>query len=414
MYTGRKKITPAWVAIVRIVLALVFIASGLLKGVDPWGTAIKTGEYLTAFGMESLAGAATVLAIGQCALELWLGLLLLFNKLRGFSRFFTLLFMLFFTMLTLITALTDPVSDCGCFGDAIKLTNWQTFYKNVVLLPMAFFLWLHLRREAPAKSSGGGTAVAALVLALIPPVTAQWSLPWIDFLPYKVGTNIPGAMYVAPEDRGETHTTVLYRNLQSGMTEEFELSDTVWQDTACYEFVDSRTVEISKGKEPAITNFVLFNDTDDSTDSILAEEEVFLLVADRLDAFTERDTRRFARITQWTRTNRIRTILLTTSPLNEAAPLRQKLGPAVAFYNIDGTTLKTLIRAHKGLVILEKGTILTKKNLRQTPRFDRSEVRTGLDFVLGRMNAGREKIFVILYLLSIVALGTIAGKRCKN
>lgn len=415
MYThrNRQKTAPAWVALLRVVLGIVFVASGLLKGVDPWGTAIKTGEYLSAFGMEWLAGASTGLAIGQCALEIWLGLLLLLNKLRGFARFFTLLFMLFFTVLTLITALTDPVSDCGCFGEAIKLTNWQTFYKNVVLLPMALLLWLHLRREAPAQRTGAGIGAAALVLALIPPLTAQWSLPWIDFLPYKVGTNIPAAMYVAPEDRGESRTTVIYKNLETGEDREFELTDTLWRDTARYEFVDSRTVEITKGKEPAITNFVLFNDAGDATADILAEQEVFLLVADRLEVLTEDDFRRFRPIVQWTRREGIRTVLLTTGPLEEAAALRGKLG-AVESYNIDATTLKTLLRAHRGLVILEKGTILAKMNLRQVPRFEGSGARSGLEFVLGHRERAREKAVIGGYLILIVLLGTVVARQRKK
>ena len=414
MYNSRKKSPPEWVPVIRIVLGLVFVASGFLKGVDPWGTAIKTGEYLTAFGMESLSGATMTLAIGQCALEIWLGLLLLFNRLRGFTRFFTLLFMLFFTVLTLITALTDPVSDCGCFGDAIKLTNWQTFYKNIVLLPLSLALFLHLRREMPADRPRPGLAIGALILALIPPLTAVYSLPWIDFLPYRVGMNLPAAMYVAPEDRGQTRTTLLYKDLESGETQEFELTDTTWQDTTRWEFVDTRTIEISKGKEPALTNFVIFNRTDDVTEEILAEEEVFLLIADRIDAVGERDMRRFARITGWTRTQGIRTVCLTTSPLEETANFRRTVGSEIECYNIDATTLKTLLRAHRGLVILERGTILAKRNLRQTPRFEATGAHSGLEFVLEHMRAGYEKLFVILYILLIAALGAAACKRCKN
>ena len=201
MYNSRKREIPAWITLIRIVLGVVFIASGFLKGVDPWGTAIKSNEYLVAFGMEWLSDTAYILAILQCAFEMWLGLLLLFNQLRSFTRFFTLLFMLFFTVLTLIIALTDPVSDCGCFGDAIKLTNWETFIKNLILLPLSVILFLHMRREIVTDRPRGGIITTTLLLALFPSLSATYSLPsgamasWqgrLNGLPLMKGTGWPG------------------------------------------------------------------------------------------------------------------------------------------------------------------------------------------------------------------------------
>ena len=412
MYNSRRRDVPAWVTLIRIVLGTVFIVSGFLKGIDPWGTAIKTGEYFTAFGMEWLSGTAYVLAILQCALEMWLGLLLLFNQLRSFARFFTMLFMLFFTVLTLIIALTDPVSDCGCFGDAIKLSNWETFIKNLILLPLSILLFLHTRHEIISEGPKGGVIVATLALALFPPVSAIYSLPWIDFLPYKVGTNIPAGMYVAPEDRGVTHTTLLYKNLETEETHEFELTDTTWYDNNLWEFVDTHVVEISKGKEPVITNFVIFDQEGDITTEILSEDEVFILVADRLENVSERDAKRFARIARWTREKGIRTICLTTSSLDGDSRLGQQI--QVPCYNIDATTLKTMLRAHNGLVILEQGTILSKKNLRQVPNFEKSNAGSGLEFVLDRMVSNNERTFIIIYIILIAVLLIGTRSRCKN
>jgi uncharacterized membrane protein YphA (DoxX/SURF4 family) len=414
MYNSRKREVSVWITVFRIILALVFIASGFLKGVDPWGTSIKTGEYLSAAGLEWLTNAASALAIGQCAFEMWLGLLLLFNRLRGFARFFTMLSMLFFTALTLIIALTDPIHDCGCFGDAIKLTNWETFFKNLVLLPMSVALFMHTRKEIVTTPPRGGIVLITLVFALFPPLWAEYSLPWIDFLPYKVGTNIPAGMYVAPEDRGVTHTTLLYKNLETEAIEEFEMTDTVWYDTTRYAFVDTRVTEISKGKEPEITNFVLFDDAHDVTDEILAEDEAFLLVADRLEDVDERDARRFGRIARWTQEKGIRTICLTTSALSGSSQFQRKIGLNVPCYNIDATTLKTLIRAHRGVVILERGTILAKKNLRLVPRFEKAGVDSALEFVTGRMASNNEKTFVILYALILIILLFSERHRCKN
>ena len=410
MYNSKRRGIPVGITVIRIILGVVFVVSGLLKGVDPWGTAIKTGEYFTAFGMEWLSGTASVLAILQCAFEMWLGLLLLTNQLRGFARFFTLLFMLFFTVLTLIIAITNPVSDCGCFGDAIKLSNWGTFFKNLILLPMSVVLFLHMRNEIVTETPRGGIIAATLVLALFPPVSAAWSLPWLDFLPYKVGTNIPAGMYVAPEDRGVTHTTLLYKNLETEETHEFELTDTTWYDSSLWEFVDTRTTELSKGREAEITNFVIFDQTEDMTDEILSEDEIFILVADRLDEVGERDVRRFERIVRWTRQNGIPTVCVTTSPLDGV----QGMAIDVPCYNIDATTLKTMLRAHKGVVILEKGTILAKKNLRQVPRFEKSGARSGLEFVLKKQASNSQKTFIIIYIILITTLLVVKRNRCKN
>ena len=414
MYNSRKREIPAWITLIRIVLGVVFIASGFLKGVDPWGTAIKSNEYLVAFGMEWLSDTAYILAILQCAFEMWLGLLLLFNQLRSFTRFFTLLFMLFFTVLTLIIALTDPVSDCGCFGDAIKLTNWETFIKNLILLPLSVILFLHMRREIVTDRPRGGIITTTLLLALFPSLSATYSLPWIDFLPYEAGANIPSKMYVAPQDRGVTHTTLLYKDLETEDIQEFELTDTTWYDTTRWEFVDTRVVELSKGKEPEITNFVIFNQTDDLTDEILSEDEVFILVADRLEDISERQARRLGRIAQWTREKGIRTICLTTSSLNNVSKFHQAIGVSVPCYNIDATTLKTMLRAHYGLVVLARGTIIAKKNVQQIPNFEKAGVDSGLEFVLKRLYRNNEKTFIIIYTLLI--LGLLLGKHytCKR
>ena len=413
MYNTRRREIPVGITLIRIVLAIVFIVSGFLKGVDPWGTAIKTGEYFTAFGMEWLSGVSYILAVLQCAFEMWLGLLLLFNQLRSFARFFTMLFMLFFTVLTLIIALTDPVSDCGCFGDAIKLTNWETFFKNLVLLPMSVILFVHMRREIVTDSPRGGILLATLALALFPPLSAAYSLPWIDFLPYKVGTHIPAKIYVAPEDRGITHTTLLYKNLETDEIQEFELTDTTWYDNSRWEFVDTRLVEISKGKEPEITNFSIFSQ-EDITEEILSEDEIFILVADRLEEVGERNATRFGRIARWTQEKGIRTICLTTSPLDRAPGFQQAAGIAIPCYNIDATTLKTMLRAHNGLIVLERGTIITKKNIRQVPNFEKAGVDSGLEFVLRRLHSNNEKTFIIIYIVLI--FGLLLGKQssCKK
>ena len=410
----RRKETPAWVTIIRIILALVFIVSGFLKAVDPWGTAIQLDEYFTAFHMEWLSGARYVLSILQSGFEMWLGLLLLLNQMRWFSRFFVMLFMIFFTILTLIIALTNPVSDCGCFGEAIKLTNWETFFKNVVLLPMSILLFAHTRLELTTTHPRHLAIVASLILSFLPGLAAMNSLPRIDFLPYKVGTNIAGKMTVAPELQGESKTTVIYRNRETGIEQEFEVSDTTWYDGERWEFVDTRTVVLSEGVQPEITNFVIFDRQQDVTYDLLMEEEVFLLVADRLEDVSEKAAARFGRTARFAQDHGIEVVCLTTSSLDGAARFQQQTGVDIPCYNIDATTLKTMLRAHNGLIILERGTILAKKNLRQVPDFEKKEYDSGLHYVIENQRKNGERIFVIVYIVLI--LGLLLGKcnRYKN
>ncbi|MDR0953802.1 MAG: DoxX family protein [Rikenellaceae bacterium] len=416
MYNKRSKTVPAGIHLVRIVLAVVFIASGFLKGVDPWSGAIKMGEYFSAFGMEWLDGVRFPLAIGQAAFEMWLGLMLLFNLWRTFTRFFVLLFMVFFTGLTLFIALTNPVSDCGCFGDAIPLTNWQTFFKNLVLLPLSILLFAHIRREIvtrPIRSRYGIVAILA-VLALWPGLRGLRSLPAIDFLPYKVGANLPSKIVVAPEDRGESHTTLIYRDRASGQEQEFEVSDTTWYDTLRWEFVDTRTVVLSEGKEPEINNFVLFNAQQDMTDWVLTRQEVFLLVADRLEEVDERTAERFARVGRFAEQNNIPVVCLTISSLEKEAEFQQKIGLPIPCLNVDATTLKTMLRAHRGMILLERGTIIAKMNLRQMPDFEKAGVHSGLEYVAAKGRAGGEKLFIAGYLLLILGLLLGGRKRCNE
>ena len=415
MYNNRrKKESPIGITLIRIVLALVFIASGFLKGVDPWGGAIKMNDYFSAFGMSWLSGSQWVLAIAQAAFEMWLGLMLLFNQWRAFTRFFVLLFMLFFTVLTLVIALTDPVTDCGCFGDAIKLTNWQTFYKNIVLLPLSLILFLHTKREIPANRTRYGTIFVLTVLALLPNLCAMRSLPWIDFLPYKVGTNLPSKVYVAPEDHGESRTTLIYKDLLEGGEREFEIGDTTWYDTTRWEFVDTRTVVLSESKEPEINNFVIFNNVEDITDDVLSAGEIFILVADRLEAVDDKAAERFSSIASFTAEHNIRTIALTSGSLDGEAAFGQAIGSPVPVYNIDATTLKSMLRAHQGLIILNKGTISAKMNLFRTPDFEAGGAGSGLEYVLTKYRRISEWAWGFIYALILFALALCGRKRCND
>lgn len=131
----------------RLILACTFIVSGFTKVIDPWGTAMKVNEYLSIYGMESLQGASMAFSIWLCGAEMMMGCMLLFKVRIRLISIFAVLSMLFFTALTLLSATVIPVEDCGCFGEALKLTPWETFYKNLALLPMALVVWWRYRPD---------------------------------------------------------------------------------------------------------------------------------------------------------------------------------------------------------------------------------------------------------------------------
>ena len=172
----------------RTLVGLIFVFSGFVKAVDPWGTALKVNEYLSIYGMEQLSGVSMVFSIWLCGAELMMGLMLLFKVRTRLVSIFALASMIFFTVLTFLSATWIPVEDCGCFGDALKLTPWETFAKNLVILPMVFVVWYRYR-GCPVlefKRLEIFLTVLFCVIAMGIGTYCYFTLPLIDFLPYKV------------------------------------------------------------------------------------------------------------------------------------------------------------------------------------------------------------------------------------
>lgn len=356
----------------RIVLGLVFIFSGLMKAIDPWGTAIKLGEYYSAFGLEWLSGSEMIFSVMMSTLEMSLGFAMLFNIGRRITYSLMLLAMVFFTIVTLILALTNPISDCGCFGDAIKLTNWETFWKNAVLLIFALIVWAAGRQPQPyrgKKMLDISMLGIFLLFSVGVSLYALRYLPPVDFLPFKAGTHIPSTMDTG--SGSDFSTILIYKDKATGKEREFSLEETEWQDSTKWEFVDTRFINHGPEKRKAITDFAIFDSRDDKTVQILSDPRVIFMVTMTSPADLDaRCRRRLASALDYASQQGYNMISVTSAimPAGGVVPIGDHMLP---MYNIDATTLKSLIRANSGLVVLQEGTVLGKWSCAGIPDFSR-------------------------------------------
>lgn len=367
-----KKGAGKLVFVSQYILAALFLFSGFVKSVDPMGSAIKFTEYFQAFGLGFLTPAAYPLAIALSGTELLLGLCLALGlRVRAASRL-VFFFMAFFTALTLVIALTDPVSDCGCFGEAVKLSNWGTFYKNLVFLALAVFVWLHYRAFNPFQKARGDYFILVLLAAFCYGlgIYSAYSLPMVDFLPYKVGVNIPQAMSV-PEDapRDEYETVLVYRDRATGREREFSVEDTTWYDQDKWEYVDTRTELVKKGYRPPIADFRLFGRSGDVTRQVLSDTSyTFVLATQDIDRVPPGRIGDIAGTLMYVLRHRYRLVCITPRPVETAERFfEDRFRISIPCYNVDETTLKSMMRAQTGVLILKGGTIVAKWNLYDTP-----------------------------------------------
>ena len=358
--------------IARIIVGVTFIFSGFVKGIDPWGSAYKFVDYFVAMGLDWFNWAAFPLGILLAFLEFAIGVGLLFNLRLKLSSWLAFIFMVFFTFLTLWIAIYDPVSDCGCFGDALVISNWETFYKNIVLIILTwivFFYRNNMPRILPGILSGiAGAAFIALYIAIS--VYSYNHLPILDFRPYKVGVNISEAMSIpegAPQPQYEN--IFYYKNKKTGNTERFTEENYPWEDTLNYEFDNLESVLVDKGYEPLIHDFTIETpEGEDIIDFFIYDENyVFLLIAYDLKKTNTKSQEKINELAKWAIDRDLSFICLTSSLPDESDKFAQDHQVPYEFFNCDEITLKTIIRSNPGLMILKNGTIVAKYHYNDIP-----------------------------------------------
>ncbi len=358
--------------LVRIIVGVLFIFSGLIKANDPLGLSYKMDEFFEVWHMYWMMSYSLPLSIAMIAFEIIAGVALLVGY--GFRLFSFLLLLLttFFTFLTAYVYLTDKIKDCGCFGDCIKISNAETFWKDVVLLILVLFLFFFRRRIKPIFS--GYPSVAIIILSGFFAFGMQWwsleHLPFYDCLPYKKGNNLWEKMQLPPDAEPAIYETILTYE-KDGVQKDFTMENYPWQDTT-WKYVDTKTKLIKEATgEIAIKDFSITDyDGNDHTANILqAEGYVFLWFIRNTEKARLDDIEVFRQLAEQAETYEIPTYILSSDNQERTQAFLQEHGlikfPAFA---IDGTASKTAMRSNPGLMMLHNGTVKEKWSFRDYPK----------------------------------------------
>ena len=347
----------------RIIVAVTFIFSGFVKAIDPIGTQYKLQDYLGAIGMAGILPNWTLLAVAVflAAIEFCIGIFLLFAIQRRLISKLTVAFMVFMTMVTVWIVAADPVKDCGCFGDALHLTNTETLIKNIVLLvcslaimyrPLAMFRFV-------SKSNQWIVTNYTIVFILVSSGLSLYYLPIFDFRPYHIGVNIPRGMEIPKGAKLPQFKTTFIME-KNGQRKEFTLDN--YPDTS-WKFIDSKTVQTSEGYIPPIHDFSITDNKTglDLTNSVLSHKGyTFLLIAPHLETADDSNFGDIDRLYEYAQSYDIPFYCLTASTAKAIKRWIDLTGAEYPFCITDEAVLKTIIRSNPGLLLLKDGTIINK------------------------------------------------------
>ncbi len=358
----------------RLLVGLVFMFSGFVKGVDPMGSAYKFHDYFVAFHMDWLSPISLYLGILLCALEFLIGYALFTGMKLRLASILVFIFMVFFTILTFILALTNPVHDCGCFGDALVISNWQTFYKNIVLMILVIIIISgrkHFKSNLP-KASEFFILIFGASFILFVSIYSYRHLPMIDFLPWKKGSVIAEKVLPTPE---KSEVFLVYKNKETGKDMEYTAKTLPYKDTVLMgklEFKEQKKKVTQEYKEAPIHDFVITSDSGaDLTQQFVQNPGFqFLLI---MHDVSKADQEVFERINPFAvecQKNKISIVALTGSSFSVARPFKALVKTPIDFYTVDETALKSVIRSNPGLVLLHNGVVIEKWHYNDFPKFE--------------------------------------------
>ena len=365
-----QRLLKMTVNLCRIIVALTFIFSGFVKAIDPIGLQYKLQDYLGAIGIPGFLPdwMLLIMAVLLAAVEFCMGIFLLFAIQRRLISKLIVVFMSIMTLITVWLVVANPVKDCGCFGDALHLTNTETLVKNIILLgcsivimrrPLAMFRFI-------SESNQWIVINYTIVFIFVCSDLSLYYLPLFDFRPYRIGTNIPRGMEI-PKDAEQPLFETTFIMEKGGQRKEFTLND--YPDST-WKFIDSKTVQVKEGYIPPIHDFSVADRKTgkDLTDSVLRHKGyTFLLIAPYLERADDSNFGDIDQLYEYAQTYNIPFYCLTASTAKAIQRWRDITGAEYPFCITDETTLKTIVRSNPGLLLLKDGTIINKWSHNQLP-----------------------------------------------
>lgn len=349
------------VGVIRIFVGVLFMISGFIKLNDPLGFSYKLQEYFSeqVLNIEVLIPFALVLAIILVVFELVLGIMLIIGYLPKFTLWSLLLMILFFTFLTFYSAYFNKVTDCGCFGDALPLTPWQSFIKDVVLLVLILLLFFNRKLIHPilAPASHRWIIFLSFMLCFIFAYYVLMHLPLIDFRVYKVGNNIPEQMQL-PEGAKKAEYEYSWKFNQNG--EEVIIKNSGAYPQVEGEYIGVETKLVQEGDQPKITDFLIEKDGENITGEILNKEKLLMIVAYNLRNTEVEGYDAIKQMSDEAIKKGYTVVGLTSSGQQARQRLIEKYDLDFEFYQADETLLKTIVRSNPGILTLRSGTITQK------------------------------------------------------
>lgn len=360
----------------RLVVGGTFVFSGFVKAIDPYGTVYKFEDYFTAFHLEFLSSFAMFFSVGLSLAEFLLGVHLLFGSYRKSTPRLIFLLLCVMTPLTLYLAIANPISDCGCFGDAVHLSNWATFFKNLVLLGATLFLVYHNTRLRAVYNQQVQwlTGLYSLVFVLFFCYIGVNYQPYLDFRPYKIGVNIPEAL-----NAGEPEREFVFVYEKEGRREEFSI-DHLPAEEEGWSFVDryEKSVEAPQTDVPVIDEFTIYRGSTDITEEIIYDENYrILLLSPDLEKADDSEVDRINELYDYCVERGYGFACVTASTPQGVETWLENTGAEYPFYFMDKTAIRTIARGNPCVLLLKGGTILRKTSPSQLP--DETQLTQPLD-----------------------------------
>ena len=361
-----------WIS--RLFVGLLFIFSGLIKANDPMGFGFKLQEYFHVFNLNFLNDYSTWIAILICAFEIILGIFLLLGLAKHTVAWGLLILILFFTFLTFYSAFFDVVTSCGCFGDAIPLTPWESFIKDLILLVFIGIIFIKRHKITPLFNNSGINKLLAFLAVIFSfgiGVYTYTNLPFLDFLPYKVGNNIPSLMKI-PDGAVQDEFEHIYnlKNKQSGETKQVTdkeyMGQKIWEDENWEIVGEPVTKLIKKGYQVAIPDLIISdNEGQDLTQEVIENPHYnFIVTSVDVTKFTPADFLALDKINQTIRSlseeYNLRTVLLTASASSDIDYLNDQLDLVLETFYADAVPLKSMVRSNPGVMLMQNGVVIQK------------------------------------------------------